>query len=74
MSYSYFKTSGSKLRRVNKLVLSLSSWTIDRVVLCSYHVMAMNTSDREKRQISNLPWEDSVWFIEFTLDGKKIDT
>lgn len=65
MSYSYFKTSGSKLRKVNKLVLSLSSCTIDR---------DMNTSDQEKRQISNLPWEDSVWFIEFTLDGKKIDT
>lgn len=69
MSISYFKTSGSKLRKVNKLVLSLSSCTIDRVVL-----WIMNTSDKEKRQISNLPWEDSVWFIEFTLDGKKIDT
>lgn len=65
MSISYFNTSGSKLRKVNKLVLSLSSCSIDR---------AMNTSDQEKRQISNLPLEDSVWFIEFTLDGKKIDT
>lgn len=64
MSISYFNTSGSKLRKVNKLVLSLSS--------CS--IMDMNTSDQEKRQISNLPLEDSVWFIEFTLDGKKIDT
>lgn len=71
MSYSYFKISGSKLQRVNKLVLSLSSCSIDRVVCC---LMAMNTSDQEKRQIPNLPWEDSVWFIEFTLDGKKIDT
>lgn len=66
MSISYFKTSGSKLRKVNKLVLSLSS--------CTICLMDMNTSDKEKRQISNLPWEDSVWFIEFTLDGKKIDT
>lgn len=30
--------------------------------------MDLNTSDQEIIQISNLPWEDSVWFIEFILD------